>query len=391
MASSLLFQGTRPRGLGRRRGTLAGLVLGLGLLGAPALAWAQVTPPNLVEEATGGWPAGYDDRRSVSVVVAMTVSPAGGVSEAVADPAADPALRDAAVAAAKAWKFEPAKKDGQPVAAKIKGLVQFVGREPEAPPVTPPAPPPTGPIGATTGPTGPAATGPTGPAGAAPVGATGASGASGAGGDPYEAAGPTPPAGPESPPPPPGAIDVRVQGESPPRGASEVVRGKEVITAAPHKNAGEILYTVPGVFVTSAQRRGESPPDLPPRLRRRARPGRRALGGRRPRQRGVQPPRPGLRGPHFVMPETIAEVRGQPGTFDPRQGDFAVAGSPSPTISAYDGPRLLRERHPRHLRGQAPLPRLSARLAARPTRRSLRSSPRAPTALAPRAPRATRR
>jgi iron complex outermembrane receptor protein len=327
MASSLLFQGTRPRGLGRRRGTLAGLVLGLGLLGAPALAWAQVTPPNLVEEATGGWPAGYDDRRSVSVVVAMTVSPAGVVSEAVADPAADPALRDAAVAAAKAWKFEPAKKDGQPVAAKIKGLVQFVGREPEAPPVTPPAPPPTGPIGATTGPTGPAATGPTGPAGAAPVGATGASGASGAGGDPYEAAGPTPPAGPESPPPPPGAIDVRVQGESPPRGASEVVRGKEVITAAPHKNAGEILYTVPGVFVTSQSGQGKAHQIF---LR-----GFDAVQGQdieifaggAPVNQVSNLHGQGYADLNFIIPEVVKSVRATPGAYDPRQGDFAVAGS----------------------------------------------------------------
>ena len=29
---------------------------------------------------------------------------------------------------------------------------------------------------------------------------------------------------------------------------------------------------------------------------------------------------------HFVMPEVIREVKATPGTYDPKQGDFAVAG-----------------------------------------------------------------
>ena len=49
-------------------------------------------------------------------------------------------------------------------------------------------------------------------------------------------------------PAPPTTITVR--GAPPPRSASEAVVDKRVLQAAPHRNASELLLTVPGVFVS---------------------------------------------------------------------------------------------------------------------------------------------
>jgi hypothetical protein len=54
----------------------------------------------------------------------------------------------------------------------------------------------------------------------------------------------------DAPPPEPETTTITVRGGPPPHRASEVVVEKRVLQAAPHKDAAEMLLTVPGVFVS---------------------------------------------------------------------------------------------------------------------------------------------
>jgi hypothetical protein len=86
------------------------------------------------------------------VVLTLTIGSDGSVRDAVPVLAVEP-FSSAAVAAARAWQFEPATRNGAPVAAKIRFEVTFHAPVPEAPspapeenpygpPPEPPKPPP---------------------------------------------------------------------------------------------------------------------------------------------------------------------------------------------------------------------------------------------------------
>ena len=92
----------------------------------------------------------------------------GRVTAAAVETTVSPDLDASAVDCVKSWTFEPAQRDGKPVAARIRGVVRFVGV---------PAPVET----------------------------------------------------------------VRITGTTPPRSASEVVRGRDILTAAPHRTASDAL------------------------------------------------------------------------------------------------------------------------------------------------------
>lgn len=78
------------------------------------------------------------------VVLELTLSAGGDVTQATAVEGSEP-FSTRAVEAAKAWKFQPATRDGTPVAAKIRFQVRFVPpRDVEEPPPAPePATPST--------------------------------------------------------------------------------------------------------------------------------------------------------------------------------------------------------------------------------------------------------
>jgi len=69
------------------------------------------------------YPAG--GQGEAEVILVLTLSAEGTVTEAVALEGDAPFAANA-VAAAKAWKFQPATRDGKPIAAKIRYLVRFV-------------------------------------------------------------------------------------------------------------------------------------------------------------------------------------------------------------------------------------------------------------------------
>lgn len=135
---------------------------------------------------------------------------------------------------------------------------------------------------------------------------------------------PAPPAPPEDPPAP---TDLDVVGDRPAHSPSEVTRGRAEIAAAPHRTGGDLLQIVPGVFITQHSGQGKAYQIF---YR-----GFDAVHGQdvemwvggAPVNEVSNVHGQGYADLHFVMPEVVREVRATPGTYDPRQGDFAVAGS----------------------------------------------------------------
>src|SRR5688572_9469004 len=102
-------------------------------MGEPAYAQQPVPPPRhvleppkLQGEATAPYPEGATG--DTTVTLRLTVEADGSVSEAIADEGGEP-FASAAIAAAKAWRFDPATRDGVPVRARIRVEIAF--RPPE--------------------------------------------------------------------------------------------------------------------------------------------------------------------------------------------------------------------------------------------------------------------
>lgn len=216
------------------------------------------------------------------VPVVVVVGANGRVQEATVETSVGTEFDAAALEAARAFTYEPATQDGEPVAAKIRAIVRFKGAESDA--------------------------------------------HEHGHGHTHEHAQPATadaaPAPSEAPP-----ESVHVRGNAPPRSASEVRRGQDVIGAAPHRTASDTLNVVPGIFVTQHSGEGKAHQIF---LR-----GFDAVHGQDlelsvggiPQNEVSNIHGQGYADLHFVMPEILKEIQAQPGTYDPRQGDFAVAGS----------------------------------------------------------------
>jgi iron complex outermembrane recepter protein len=279
------------------RSLLLGTAVGFAVVTATLPSFAHdVVQPKPKTQPPPQWPTGKPDTHDVVVPVIIVIDTEGKVSSAEVEASVSPDFDRAAVAAAKTWTFEPAMRDGKPVAAKIRSLVRFAGvsaaapTEPQVAPATPP----------------PAVVTPGTPATA-----------------PSPGGGTTPAPQPVEPP----GRDVRVSGVAPPRSASEVTRGRDVMLAAPHRTASDALAVIPGVFVTQHSGEGKAHQIF---LR-----GFDAIHGQDlelwvggiPINEVSNVHGQGYADLHFVMPEVIREVQATPGTYDPKQGDFAVAGS----------------------------------------------------------------
>jgi TonB family protein len=220
-------------------------------------------------------------------------------------------LDQAAVVAARQWTFTPAMRGRQPVASKIR--VPFHFAPPAPAPELVPAPPAGGGV---TGASGGAGSAPTEglPAEAAPVA-------------PAPAA-PPPAEGPARPVAPP-SESVTVVGRAPPpsRGASDYHVRVGALGEVPRKDASELLKLAPGVFLTSEGGAGHAE-----RVYLRgfdAREGQDiefSVGGVPVNESGNLHGS-GFADLHFILPELVESLRVLEGPFDPRQGNYAVAGS----------------------------------------------------------------
>jgi iron complex outermembrane recepter protein len=137
------------------------------------------------------------------------------------------------------------------------------------------------------------------------------------------------PAAAEEPGLEPPPLEVHVQGEpqAPRHAPSDVVRERALLEAGPHRTASDLLAVCPGVFLTQHSGEGkahqifyrgfdaEHGQDLE------------IWAGGAPVNDVSNIHGQGYADLHFLMPEVVSSIRCTPGSYDARQGDFAVAGS----------------------------------------------------------------
>jgi len=96
---------------------------------------SAIVPPRLSIQPEVTYPT--QGKGDASIVLRLTVSADGAVRDAQVAEGDEP-FASAALEAAKSWKFEPATRDGRPVAAIVRFQVSFVEPEPELPAQTAP-------------------------------------------------------------------------------------------------------------------------------------------------------------------------------------------------------------------------------------------------------------
>jgi iron complex outermembrane receptor protein len=263
-------------------------LLGLSLLLAAETAFAEVVPPRRIDDNAPAWP-GAPLTRDIVVPVVLTVGADGRVSDVLVSESHGPEYDQAAVAAALEWRFEPARRDGTAIAARVRALVRFI------------APPPPA---ATARPVAPA------PVSTAPL--------------PTHGHGPAPEL---HAPEPSRTVIVEGRALAPSRGASDYRTPVGALSRVPRKNASELLKLAPGVYLASEGGDGHAE-----RIYLRgfdAREGQdiEASVNGVPINESGNLHGNGYADLHFIIPELVLSLRVLEGPFDPRQGNYAVAGS----------------------------------------------------------------
>ena len=272
---------------------------GRALAQTPAEAPTTITPPSVKTQVAPQYPGGTNDIGAV--ILTVTVNSDGSVGEVEVFQSAGEAFDRAAIAAIQQWTFESAKRGEQPIASRVHVSFRF-----GPPPLTATQPMPL--PAAAPQPAVPA----TAPPSASPITT------------------PPPAAAPYSAPPEFSATAVAVATDAyrrPLRAASDFVITRDVIAAAPHSDAGSVLATAPGIYVSRPEGeavgheiylRGfdaEHGQDI-------------ALSaGGIPINEPSHLHGQGYADLNFIPPEVIRAVRVTEGVYDPHQGDFAVAGS----------------------------------------------------------------
>jgi TonB family protein len=275
-----------------RRWAVPALALG-GVFLVSASAWAQgsveVKPPVVTHHVDAVYPpSALAERKDVDVVLTVTVDADGHVSKVDVAQSGGADVDEAAIVAARQWTFVPAMRDGKPVASRIKMPFHFAPPAPAPELVEPPKAP---------------------------------------GEVPVHPAVPAPP--PPAPPPPAAPEEVQVTGRArpPSRGPSDYEIPLGELKTVPRTNAADYLKLAPGILVTNEGGEGHADSII---LR-----GFDAGEGESMELTvgGVPINDPGnfhgngYADTHFIIPEAVQSVRVLEGPFDPRQGNFAVAGS----------------------------------------------------------------
>lgn len=282
--------------------TLCAVSCALAPCGAHAQdADAPITPPAVKHSVQAAYPLeAAAARREGTTTLLVTIDTDGTVSNVEVLESAGEAFDHAALDAARQWTFHPAQQNGKPIASRVQIPFHFVFA-PE------PSPPPdagsgsgqlSGDDGGTTD-------------GLAIV-------AKDAGAEAGETAQP--------------AADARyvtvVRGRRQvARGPSDFVIEREVLAAAPHRSAGELLGTAPGVYVSAPE--GDAVAHEIYLRGFDAKHGQdiELTVGPVPINQPSHLHGQGYADLNFIIPETVRSLRVTEGIYDPRQGDFAVAGS----------------------------------------------------------------
>lgn len=231
----------------------------------------EVVPPKPIEQPAPVWPSAPLPHDLV-VPMVVTVGLEGQVEKVVLEASIEPQLDAAAVAAVKQWRFEPARDAEGPVRARIRVLLRFEGR-----PRAPERPEDDEHLG-----------------------------------EPHLVD---------------EVVEVTVREAEPARAASQTSRERDVLGATLKQSGSELLRAVPGLNVTQHSGAGKAHQiyyrgfdavhgqDLEIQV------------GGLPINEVSNVHGQGYADLSFVIPETVERIDALPGAFDPRQGDFAVAGS----------------------------------------------------------------
>ena len=249
-----------------------------------AQAQDEVVPPTVLRSADPVYPSNeIGSGKDVLVVLAVTVDPQGHVVDATVLETGGLDFDRAAIDAARLFTFSPGRRGDRPVATKIRVPFHFLPKMPAS----------------------------------APSG-TGAKGAAKPQHDDEKANEKVAPIE---------TVQVDGAGRPPARGLSDFRIDGKTLRAAPHRDAGEMLLTAPGVYV--ARPEGDA---IAQRIYLR---GFDAVHGQDvelkaagvPLNQGSHIHGQGYADLAIVIPETVRSLRVLEGVYDPRQGDFAVAGS----------------------------------------------------------------
>lgn len=253
----------------------------------PAALPPAVTPPVVVQHVDAVYPpSALAAREHADVVLTVTVDADGHVSKVDVFESGGADLDEAAVVAARGWIFVPAMRGPRPVASRIHIPFHFA----------PPAPPPEV--------VEPLATA----VSAVPV---------------HQAVPSTAAA------PPAAATEVVVTGRAlaPSRGPSDYKIPIAALTDVPHAGAAELLTLAPGVLVTNEGGEGHADSLIVRGFDAGEGEDMELSVGGVPINDPGNFHGNGYADTHFIIPEVVTSLRVLEGPFDPRQGNFAVAGS----------------------------------------------------------------
>jgi iron complex outermembrane recepter protein len=254
------------------------------------LARAELQPPKTLDSPPALYPSGATE--SATVVTLVTVSTEGKVLGAEVVESGGAPFDAAALEAVKRWTFQPALRDGSPIPARIRIPFRF---EPPPPPVADAGPPAAAAAPASAPPRVVPVAAPPGPEGAAP----------------------------ESP-----IEEVTVRGTRSQNfgtGDFEIQLGQLAATVG--ASAAKALEMAPGIVIGNEGGLGHAQQII---LR-----GFNAEQGTAveftfngvPINQVANTDAQGYADLNFLIPEVVREVRVLEGPYDPRQGDFAAAGS----------------------------------------------------------------
>ena len=249
-------------------------MLAIVLLAQAALG---VSPPTVLTHVDAQYPTSSHEHADVTIAVTVDVD--GHVSNTEVLASAGPALDEAAVVAVRQWTFHPAAREGKPIASRIRIPFHF------APPAAPPEIVPT----------------------------------------------PAPMPVPAAPPVAPRDEDlVQIYGRSAPpsRGASDITFRMGELSRVPAKNASELLRAAaPGLLLTNEGGEGHAEQVFLRGFDAREGQDLEFSVGGMPFNESGNLHGNGYADTHFIIPELVHTLRVVEGPFDPRQGNYAVAGS----------------------------------------------------------------
>jgi len=279
------------------------------LIGSVAHAADVIVPPHVREQVAPVWPASVAADHDTDVVVVVTVAADGAVLDAHVDDSAGVEFDRAAIDAVKHWQFEPGMRNGKPIPARVRALVHFApkGATPAAPSSDAPRDERTVEPSATTG----------GTRGAPPLSASKP--------DPVVPDS----ASKEAAEDPHGPTEITVAGRArpPSRGASDYSITVGELSLVPRKNASDLLQLAPGIMLSNEGGEGHAEQVFLRGFD--AKDGQDiefSLGGMPINESGNLHGN-GYSDTHFIIPELVSTLRVVEGPFDPRQGNYAVAGS----------------------------------------------------------------